>query len=297
MLSIVAGILWGIVLVVGGYWVSRVSLIAVFIANTLLLFGVAGSSNLFFWAIYGIPSLIMGLLLTRQKGYYELQKWGMTAAALVVCFYMGVLYSPFGSPILSRVQTQISDQIEQSRSLQDPAFIEIYGQQGITADELKEDAYLVSVWLTKHLPSMYLVQILIVMQIILSFTSYWLHKKGVHVLQHRPFKEEIMPWPLAWVVILGLVLWLWGRNELTIIYYTGSNILLGAGAIATYYGISNISFWWNKLPMATRRLVLPLLFVSTILLFVPVMFFVALLGLFDSLFDYRNLYPKKEASQ
>jgi len=292
--NLAAGIIWGTVLVVGGYWGTLMGLISVFTLNSLLLFGLSGSSNFFFWASYGIPSLSMGLLLTRQKGYYELQKWGMITASLVVCLYMGVLYSPFGSQIMSDVQIQITEQIQRSSSLQDPEIIQIYEQQGFTTEEFTQNIQQVSRWLVKHLPSMFLLQTLLIVQVVLSISTVFFQKKGVSILQHRPFREEIMPWQLAWVVILGLVLWLLGRNELSSVYYVGSNLLLVTAVIAAIYGMAGIAYWWYGLPFSIRRVVLPLLMVSIIVLFLPALFFVALLGLFDSLFDYRNLHRKKE---
>jgi len=292
--NLAAGIIWGTVLVVGGYWGTLMGLISVFTLNSLLLFGLSGSSNFFFWASYGIPSLSMGLLLTRQKGYYELQKWGMITASLVVCLYMGVLYSPFGSQIMSDVQIQITEQIQRSSSLQDPEIIQIYEQQGFTTEEFTQNIQQVSRWLVKHLPSMFLLQTLLIVQVVLSISAVFFQKKGVSILQHRPFREEIMPWQLAWVVILGLVLWLLGRNELSSVYYVGSNLLLVTAVIAAIYGMAGIAYWWHGLPFSIRRVVLPLLMVSIIVLFLPALFFVALLGLFDSLFDYRNLHRKKE---
>ena len=72
-LATVSGLVWGITLLLGGYWTGRTQMLIIFALNVLLLLGVAGDRVLFFLLIFGLPSLIMSLQLGNQKGYYDVQ--------------------------------------------------------------------------------------------------------------------------------------------------------------------------------------------------------------------------------
>jgi uncharacterized protein YybS (DUF2232 family) len=128
----------------------------------------------------------------------------------------------------------------------------------------------------------------------LSISAYISRKRKLGILARRPFREEIMPWQFAWGIILALTLWLMGRDERTNLYYIGSNLLVIAAPITVYYGLSGLAFRWQKLSSRYKRYALTLLIFVGIITTIPAIIFIGLLGLFDSLLDYRKLRYKKE---
>lgn len=99
---------------------------------------------------------------------------------------------------------------------------------------------------------------------------------------------------MAWVVIVGLVLWLWGRDQLSAIYYAGSNILLITVPIALYYGLAAVVYKVRRYQGRIRRVIAIVLVVLSLLFTASAIIFLTVIGLFDSLLDYRRLRAKEE---
>jgi len=81
------------------------------------------------------------------------------------------------------------------------------------------------------------------------------------------------------------------------LYYFGSNILVIATPITLYYGVSGLTYLWRQATPRTRRWALISLIAICLLLPLAAIFFIGLLGLFDSLLDYRKLDYKKEGTR
>ncbi len=294
--TFIGGICWGVALLMGGYLLSRSNLAILFGLNILLIYGLAQDGSLFFWLVFfGIPAFIMGILLNQQKGFYEILKWGMAAAIIMVSLFISLLY--FNSTNVSnfRMQTEVDNYIQQTINLsEDSGFINFYEQQGIGREEIIQSMAAVARGMVMHLPAFYYLQAILAVYLILSMTAYISRKKKLTILARRPFREEIMPWQFAWVIIVALTLWLWGRDEMTSLYYVGSNLLVIATPITVYYGFSGLAFRWEKMSSRSRKYLLTLLIFVCIFITIPAIFFIGLLGLFDSLLDYRKLRYKKE---
>jgi len=296
--AFIGGIAWGVSLVLGGNFLTRKKLGILFGLNILLLYGLTGSSSLFILLVFGIPSFIIGLLLSLKKGYYELQKWGMVSAVVLVTLFMSLAYYNTGNGLIPNLQYEIDNYVQESVNLsEDTGFLKFYEQQGISQEDMKENIAIVAHWMVVHLPAFYYIYTILAVYIILSLSSYISRKKNLSILARRPFREEIMPWQFTWVIIIALSLWLWGRDEMMNIYYVGSNLLVITSLITMYYGLSCIAYRWEKMNPKRKGLAL-ILFIITIFVFtLPAIIFVGLLGLFDSLLDYRKLNHKKEETR
>ena len=145
-----------------------------------------------------------------------------------------------------------------------------------------------------HLPALFFLQAILLVFLILYFSSLLAAKRKLPVLQRQPFSEEIMPWQLAWLVIAGLGCWLLGREEMQLIYYAGSNILFIMVPITVYYGTSHLVYRLKRWQGKSKKWVIALIIMVTLFFTVSAIIFIGLMGLFDSLLDYRKLRRKKE---
>lgn len=290
-----AALAWGIILLLGGYWLKGRQILIVFGLNTLLLFGLAGNSILFFLLVFGLPSLIMALQLGSQKGYYEVQTWGMLSALVVVGVFLGVAFYAGQDSAFTASPQEIEIQVDANlKMLEDTGLLRFYEQQGLSPEELKSQFTAIYVWSFRHLPAWYLIQAILAVFLILRLGIYFGRIRGLLFLDKRPFAEEVMPWPIAWVVIVGLILMLSGWGTGNIWYYTGSNLVLTSAPIAIYFGAATLVYLWRRMSVRARRWWGLIMILNIMFFTVPAIFFVGLLGLFDSLLDYRGLEPKKE---
>jgi uncharacterized protein YybS (DUF2232 family) len=116
-------------------------------------------------------------------------------------------------------------------------------------------------------------------------------------LERRPFIKEIMPWQLSWMVIAGLACWLLGRDQMNWLYYSGANILAIVVPITIFYGSAVLAYWLQRLPKKSRKWMVILVVLLGLFFSVPTIIFIGLIGLFDSLLDYRKIRRKKEGIQ
>jgi hypothetical protein len=289
-LAFIGGTAWGVSLVLGGYLLTRNKLSMLFGFNILLLYWLAGSSSLFLLLVFGIPSYIIGLLLNRQKGYYELQKWGIVSAVTLVSLFMLLAYNTN-----TDIQLEINQYVQESINVsEESGFLKYYEQQGISQEEMKENLAIVTHWMTMHLPAFYYIQAIFAVYIILILSSYISRRKNLPILAKRPFSDEVMPWQITWAIIIALSLWIWGRDDMANIYYVGSNMLVTALPVTLYYGLSCLTFRWKRAGSGSKKWMLAIFVITTLIMTIPIVMFVSLLGLFDSLMDYRKLNIKKE---
>jgi len=87
---------------------------------------------------------------------------------------------------------------------------------------------------------------------------------------------------------------LWGRDQLSAIYYAGSNILLITVPIALYYGLAAVVYKVRRYQGRIRRVIAIVLVVLSLLFTASAIIFLTVIGLFDSLLDYRRLRAKEE---
>ncbi|MDD3363460.1 MAG: DUF2232 domain-containing protein [Syntrophomonas sp.] len=299
-LTFIAAIVWGVSLVIGGHFLNGKKLALVFGLNLLLLYGLTGNNGLFFaLGFYGMPSFLMGYLLGRQKGYYELQKWGLVSAVLAVSLFIALAYYNVDQVQINSMQTEVEKYMQESLVISgdDSSFLKLYEEQGISQEEMKNSIALVARGLVMHLPAFYYLQVMLTVLIILNISTYISRKRSLPILMKRPFSEDIMPWQFAWGIIIALSLWLWGRDEMTALYYVGSNLLVILATVTVYFGFSGLAYRWVNMNPGSKKWILTIFIIVSLAFTLPAIIFIGLLGLFDSLLDYRKLRSKKEETR
>jgi len=224
-----------------------------------------------------------------------LQRRGVTVAVIAISLLLGGLYYSTGDMGMVQLEQEIAAQVEEIvEYYDDVGLMNIYEEQGISAQELKEALVSFMGAAVRHLPAFYYLQAIMAVFFMLFLASFWCQKRNLNRLIRKPFDQEIMPWQMAWVVILGLALWLWGRDQLSTVYYIGSNILLLTVPIALYYGLAAVVYRIRQYKQRTRRIMVIVLAVLSLLFTASAIIFFTVIGLFDSLLDYRRLRTKEE---
>lgn len=295
-LTVVVAILWGCSLLLAALNLDQKRLITVIIINIIIVLSVSGlEETLFLLAFFIIPAVVISLGAQQDRDYYQLQRRGVTVAVIAISLLLGGLYFSTGDMGMAQLEQEIAAQVEEIvEYYDDVGLMNIYEEQGISAQELKEALVSFMGAAVRHLPAFYYLQAIMAVFFMLFLASFWCQKRNLNRLIRKPFDQEIMPWQMAWVVILGLALWLWGRDQLSTIYYIGSNILLLTVPIALYYGLAAVVYRIRQYKQRTRRIMVIVLAVLSLLFTASAIIFFTVIGLFDSLLDYRRLRTKEE---
>lgn len=295
-LTVVVAILWGCSLLLSALYLDQKRLITVIIINIIIVLSVSGlEETLFLLAFFIIPAVVISLGAQQDRDYYQLQRRGVTVAVIAISLLLGGLYYSTGDMGMVQLEQEIAAQVEDIvEYYDDVGLMNIYEEQGISAQELKEALVSFMGAAVRHLPAFYYLQAIMAVFFMLFLASFWCQKRNLNRLIRKPFDQEIMPWQMAWVVILGLALWLWGRDQLSTVYYIGSNILLLTVPIALYYGLAAVVYRIRQYKQRTRRIMVIVLAVLSLLFTASAIIFFTVIGLFDSLLDYRRLRTKEE---
>ena len=289
-------VLWGISLVLGGYYLSRRQLLLVFVLNILLIYGMAGwvslSASL---AFYGIPCLIMGLLLSQGKSYEDLLRGAMFTLVLTVSVFLGLSNYNLGDARINNLEKEMQAYTQESLEWSEQSgFLAFYEERGISRAEMEQTFTALAQTMFNHLPALFCMQAILLVYLILTLSAHLAKKRKLPILQHRPFSEEIMPWQLSWLVIVGLACWLLGRDGAKLVYYIGSNILFVMVPITVYFGTSQLVYRLQHWQGKSKKWIIALIVILSLFFTVSAIIFIGLMGLFDSLLDYRKLRRKKE---
>ncbi|NLB87622.1 MAG: DUF2232 domain-containing protein [Syntrophomonadaceae bacterium] len=290
-LTVLFAILWGTCLIISSLYLDKPKLVLVFTVNLGTLYLLTEINSLFFYvSFFGLAALVMCLLIIKNKDYYYLQKWGLITAVAGVSVFLCVIFLSTGDIGIKELEEQlVAYTSEVIQVYEENGILEIYQQQGILKDDLEKSMYGLASSVAKHLPALYYLQAILAVFFMLLFASWVSLKRNLERLKKRPYIEEIMPWQLVWVVIAGLFLWLVGRNEMSLIFYAGSNILLIMAPIAVYFGLGALLFRIKQnSPNKGKRLTI-LLVVIAVLFPLSAIIFLGILGLFDALLDFRKL--------
>lgn len=289
-LTFIIAIAWGASLIMSSLYLERIQVLIIFGINVLLLYGIAGGSTVFFYlSFFGAAVLVMAVLSTAHCDYYRLQKWGLITAVIGVSLFMGLIYLNTGEIGMTEMEAQLGSYLQDT--LQESGFFDIYEERGISNAEI-EERLLSSI--VRHLPAFYYLQAIMVVFFMLLLASFLSLKRSIQRLKKKPYVQEIMPWQLVWVVITGLGLWLWGKDQANTIYYIGSNILLVMAPITIYFGLATVVYKLGYKKAAGSKLIIVLIIILSIVFPLSALIFLGLIGLFDSLLDYRKLRLKGE---
>lgn len=298
LLAFFLALIWGAAFILSAFYLPKKYIFTIFAANMILLYLTAGLFNtVFYLAFAGIAVLVMTYMASENKGYYELQKWGAVIAVLSVSAFIGFMYFSAGDIGIKELEQDFKGYLQESLDkYEETGFFDLYLEQGITREKVEQDFLNISSIVSRHLPAFYYLQAIMAVFFSLLLASYVSQKRGIMRLNKKPFAEEVMPWQMVWLVILGLILVLSapqnGANAY--LHYAGSNLLAVMFPISVYYGISALIYRIQNMNVKARRWVIIFLFIATLIFSISILVFVSLVGLFDALLDYRKLNRTKE---
>ncbi len=294
-LTLIFAALWGATLVISALYLVKRDLIFLLILNLGVLYFLAGASSLFFYFFFfGIAAIVMSLLLLKNMGYYDLQKWGIISAVLGVSVFLGVIYFSTGNIGINQFEHQLQAYMAESiNHYEELGMLDFYEKRGIVKTELEANMYGLASKIAKHLPAFYYLQAILVVFFMLLIAVWVSLKRNILRLKKRPYSQEIMPWQLAWLAIAGLILWLVGRENMSLIYFAGSNILLILVPITMYYGLSAITYKFKQRKLQRRKWLILIIVVLCVVFPLSAVIFLSIIGLFDALIDYRKLRIEK----
>lgn len=291
-MGLLLGIMWGGLLILAGLYLKPSRVLIISLVNTGILFAVGGTEQfIYYFTFFGLAAFVMAVQAADYKDYYEIQKWGILAGFFSVTVFLGFIYLQTGGVGIEQLQKQLMVYAHESMKLYNTSY---YEQIGISQAEIEAAMTSLVSAIARHLPAFYYIQTIITVFFMLLLASYVSLKNDIVRLKKRAFSQQYMPWQFTWVVIIGLGLWIWGRDEMNHLYYLGSNILAVMAIISVYYGMSTLVYkigqqkrtaktWWT-IGLVLMTLIFPL---SAIL-------FISIIGIFDSLVDFRRLRIRQE---
>ncbi len=290
-IALITGIAWGTLLIVAGQYLESSKILLIFLINILLLVIMAGANNLIgYLAFYGIAVIVMTMMLNNGKDYYQIQKMGVISAILGVSLFLLFSHLFSGGIGISELEAELNKSAVENISVyEEMGIFDVYEQMGISQSEMETSLKKNISEFTRHLPAIFYNQAIIAVFLMLLFASNISRKRNSERLKKKSFREESMPWQLVWIAIAGLGLWIWGRDELNNIYYIGSNILWIIVPITIYYGLATLIFEIAEQKQSTRVFLIIGLILMTLIFPLSAIIFVSIIGLFDSLIDFRKL--------
>lgn len=298
LLAFFIALIWGAAFILSAFYLPKKYVFLIFAANMILLYLAAGIANMaFYLAFTGIAVLVMTYMASENKGYYELQKWGIFTAVFSVSVFISFMYFSTGDIGIKELEEDFKGYLQESLDMyEETGFFELYSNEGITRDKVEQDFLKITDIVARHLPAFYYLQAIMAVFFSLLLASYVALKRGIVRLNKKPFAEEVMPWQLVWAVILGLILVLaaprTGANAY--LYYAGSNLLAVMFPVSVYYGISALVYRIQDMNVKARRWFIIFLLIATLIFSISILVFASLVGVFDALLDYRKINKAKE---
>jgi len=295
-LSFVAAIIWGVSLALGGLSVTRKQLAVAFCINLMLLYVLSPAGNyLYYILIAGLPGLVIGMLMTQKREFKQLSRWAIiTAVAGTLVFVSAIYLNMLGNGqagIQEELTNYIKTAIEENAQF---GLFDLYARQGIGEEQVRDMINQAAQWTAHHIPAFLLLEGLFMVACILLILAWLSYKNNWEWFRKKPFSQEIMPWQLSWLIIIGLALFLFGRDYANSWYYLGSNIMIVLAPISFYYGLAVVYNRYKLLPAEKTKWALMLAVIIAFMAPQGVIVFLMLMGIFDSFIDYRKLNQKKE---
>lgn len=283
--------LWGIVLITALTVMGRTGaryVAACAIAAGLGLVWTLGHNALPILLTYVLPGLVMGLSILKFPGFAMVLTLGLTSQlAGLAAWWLYQKYTgiPLAVHPLETAAVQYFKMIESSPDL-----------NAVYDEAARESLELLKNWTLQFLAEirwgLYIGQAWFKVLIALV-CSKLLMRKETELLKTKPFQQQQMAWQLDWLVILGLVLWLVGAQwNIQGARVAGSNILFLMMPLTFYFGLAVTVYFLRR--WKDNNLLIGA-FVFFCLLAPPyAVIFIAVVGLFDPLLDYRDLEREGE---
>lgn len=296
VVSLLVAIVWGAALITAGKYLKRPQLLAIFAASIAVLFYAGGVVNsIFIMALSGLAMMLMSYMVWRGAGFYDLQKAGIAVALLGLSLFLGITWYQTGDSWKQDAQNELNAYIEDTmRDYDASGLAELYADQGITREDFVESARKTSGAVLNHLWAIFYLQVIMTVFFALLLAVFINRKSGDERLKKKPYSQEIMAWQLVWVIIAGLALCLWGKQQGNDqLFYIGSNILVVLTPITVYYGLAAVIFKIRQMQVTARRWFTVILIVLSTVFLPSALIFFSIFGMFDALLDYRKLRIEK----
>lgn len=244
-----------------------------------------------FLVLIGMPSIAIALAVSQFGMFGKVVSYGFVGGILGFLVYWGYLALLGEHLAIHPVESFFAGYYTLAMEAWDMTDLgEIYTKYGLTKNMLAQwfKSFLNS--LTTIRPGLYIIGGWA--QILLGLVSAKIVLGSRGYLIREPFANQMMPWQLDWVMIAGLAAWLAGTQwNIKWPVQAGANVIFLIAPIAFYFGLSLLVYVfqrWDIKAWLIWGLILLLLFMP-----VQAFFFIAILGIFDPLIDYRDLDGKR----
>lgn len=292
-------IIWGVILSLAGKAVDKKQLGIMFAINVgLLLILYPLEKFLFYLIIAGLSGLVIGYLNIENQDYYVIRKWAMLTMVIGVGLFVLVIFTNIGGQGKDSIVIEMTNHIQFNlQKTLDAGLIDFYDKQGIPRSSIEAAITETANWTAHHIVALLYLQGILAVFLILSIQARILKRANPGVVWKKPFAEEMMPWQLTWGVILGLAACLWGKDSMNNLYYLGSNLLLVLAPISFFFGSAVLRHRYINIPEVKKKWALMFLMIILFLSPQGLIIFVIMMGIFDSVLDYRKLNKDKEGKK
>ena len=287
-------IIWGVLLLLGALTLTRYQLLALFAISLAIIINSFDFSIAFYYVCLSLAVFVMSMHLTAKSNYETVRQKGIITAVLAISFYLASIFFMTGSIGEEAFQKELQASFQ--------SYIPFYEQhgvfdqlatEGVSREDMENDLQSLAITISKFLPSVFYLQALFTVFFMVLIASNLSKRVPEHAWERKPYYLEIMPWQLVWLVIAALALWLWGRYGQPLAGQIGSNLIVIMLPIAVYFGFSAISWRIKALKPKARIWIAATLIVIGVIILPSAIVFLALIGVFDALLDYRKLRSGK----
>lgn len=250
----------------------------------VLLLSVLTSPSLgaLFFVLFGGTGLIVAYCFDRGYSKETTLFIGIAGDVLLAGFFLFILATFNGLNVNELIAIQIDHNIAESLKLYETMK---FGAEQIAV--LRQSSEVLKTFFLNSYTGLYGVFATFMVLFNYLFSRNVLKRLGILVSDESPFTEYSFPDMLVWGVILGGGLWTLGGDPLNIL---GLNLSIFFIAIYGIQGFAILFFYINKTKLSKFAKVV-LLFLSAMLPLILLL--IALLGVFDTWFDFRKLKQKK----
>lgn len=293
--GLLGSILWGFSLFLTGVYQSGRTVIFYFMLDLFALYMGFGifTPLLFYILAVGLPCVMLGMMAAEKKNYYLMRKTTLLMGVGGTALFLGSLYQNLGGDWAAIKQefVQLSQTLFQQ--FMNSGALDRYLTDGISSEQLAARITDMAGVAINLFPAFYFVQMILAIYCVITLGNIYTQKKGLEWMLKKPLALEQMPWQLAWVMIAGLACAFWDYGSGSTLFYIGLNLICIMAPIGFYFGCAVISGKYYSYTPEKRRNALIIFFILCIFVAEVLGVFVMLLGIFDSVLDYRKLNFRK----
>ncbi|ABZ83595.1 conserved hypothetical protein [Heliomicrobium modesticaldum Ice1] len=291
-LSLVTNLIWTIPIVVAivrnGWTVGVLTLAA---ATVVIALTAGFSTALILLIQFGGLGIVYGIAF--RYGWSTIRAFlaGVLTVALSFAAFLALFFVLTGltvETLLRQADATVNAVIEMYRSA---GLLAKYGEQGITEESMRAQFAAIIQFLKLMFPSLFVSYAMMTAATNLLLSRWMLRRIGQPITAQRPFREWRLPWEAVWVVIAGLAAALAGDYwQIPLLGTVGLNLLYICYPILLVLGFSVVAYLLNKYVLSP--FVLSIVAVLIFLFPTLALTFIATVGLFDLVFDYRAKMDK-----